>query len=33
MEMKSFEHLFFINSDNLDMEQLNALKQFCDRTH
>ena len=28
-EMKSFEHLFFINSDNLDMEQLNALKQFA----
>lgn len=27
-EMKSFEHLFFINSDNLDMEQLNALKKF-----
>lgn len=26
---ETFEHLFFINSDNLDMEQLNALKQFA----
>lgn len=28
-DAKSFEHLFFINSDDLDMEQLEALKRFA----
>jgi hypothetical protein len=28
-EMKSFEHLFFINSDNLDVAQLEELKNFA----
>lgn len=27
-EAKSFEHLFFINSDNLSLNQLEALKDF-----
>ena len=28
-EANSYEHLFFINSDNLDMDKLNELKSFA----